>query len=114
MDNCIFCKIAKGEIPAKIVYEDDQMMAFHDLSPVSPVHVLVIPKMHIDDVRCLNSENIGVISHLLLKIKDIAKELGVDESGFRLVNNCGVEGGQTVGHLHFHLGGGRQFNWPPG
>lgn len=114
MNDCIFCRIAKGEIPANVVYEDDRIMAFHDLSPVSPVHVLIIPKTHIDNIATLTEDDLPLVAHLLGKVGEIAKSLGVDESGFRLVTNSGVEGGQTVGHLHFHLGGGRQFNWPPG
>lgn len=114
MSDCIFCKIANGEIPAKIVYEDDLIMAFHDLSPVSPVHVLIIPKIHIDNIATVTEAELPVISHLMSKVGDITRTLNIHDSGFRLVTNTGVEGGQTVGHLHFHLGGGRQFSWPPG
>lgn len=114
MSDCIFCKIIEKEIPANIVYEDDKILAFHDLSPVSPVHVLIIPKVHIDSLNMLDEKNANLIGYLMCKVKDIAKELGVDKSGYRLVTNTGDEGGQTVGHIHFHLTGGRQMKWPPG
>lgn len=114
MSDCIFCKIIDKEIPANIVYEDDRIIAFHDLNPVSPVHVLIIPKLHIDSLNMLDSENVEDVAYLLTKVKDIAKELGIDESGYRIVTNTGVEGGQTVSHIHFHLTGGRQMKWPPG
>lgn len=114
MSDCIFCKIVNNEIPANVVYEDDKILAFHDLNPVSPVHVLIIPKVHIDSLNVLNDDNSILIAYLMSKVKDIAKKLGVDQSGYRLVTNTGEEGGQTVGHIHFHLVGGRQMKWPPG
>lgn len=113
MDSCIFCKIAKKDIPGNIVYEDDRIMAFHDLDPKAPVHVLIIPKEHIaslDEVADSHSELMG---WLMSKIKDIAAGLGL-ENGYRLVNNCGEDGMQTVKHLHFHLLGKRKMLWPPG
>lgn len=114
MSDCIFCKIVNKEISATVVYEDDKILAFHDLSPVAPQHVLVIPKVHIDNMNGIDEASGEIIGHLFTKIKEISKELGIDESGYRIVSNCGVEGGQTVGHLHFHLAGGRQMQWPPG
>lgn len=114
MSDCIFCKIVNKEIPANIVYEDEKILAFHDLSPVAPQHVLVIPKVHIDNMNCITEESGAVVAYIFTKVKEIAKKLGIDESGYRVVTNCGVEGGQTVGHLHFHLAGGRQMQWPPG
>ena len=111
--DCIFCKIANGEIPSQIVYEDDKIIAFKDLAPQAPVHFLVIPKEHIKCADEINSENSAIIAHIFTKIPLIAKELGV-ENGYRIVNNCGSDGGQTVGHLHFHVLGGRLLAWPPG
>lgn len=112
MENCIFCKIAKGEIPSNFVYEDDKICAFKDINPVAPVHVLIIPKTHIASAMELNDDNSGIVAHIFSKIGEIAKIMGVDESGFRIVNNCGKDGGQTVGHLHFHLIGGKELLWP--
>ncbi len=112
MENCIFCKIAKGEIPSNFVYEDDKICAFADINPVAPVHVLIIPKEHIASAMELNEDNAGIVAHIFSKIGEIAKIMGVDESGFRVVNNCGKDGGQTVGHLHFHLIGGKELLWP--
>jgi histidine triad (HIT) family protein len=114
MSDCIFCKIANKEIPANVVYEDDKILAFHDLSPVAPQHVLIIPKVHIESMNDLSEESATVVGHIFTKVKDVAKQLGISDSGYRVVSNCGGEGGQTVGHLHFHLAGGRQMQWPPG
>ncbi len=114
MSDCIFCKIVAKEIPSTIVYEDDQILAFNDVNPVAPVHVLIIPKQHISSVTELELENVDLVGHIFLTSQKIAKELGIDENGFRIVNNCGDDGGQTVGHIHFHLLGGRQLQWPPG
>jgi histidine triad (HIT) family protein len=114
MSDCIFCKIVKKEIPVNVVYEDDKILAFHDLNPVAPVHVLVIPKIHIDSLNMVDENNADTIGYLMSKVKDIAKELAVDKSGYRIISNTGEEGGQTVGHIHFHLAGGRQMKWPPG
>lgn len=111
MDNCIFCKIAKGQIPSEFVYEDDKICAFKDINPIAPVHVLIIPKVHISSAMDINDDNCGVVSHIFNSAKKIAKIMGVDESGFRLVNNCGADGGQTVMHLHFHLLGGKALPW---
>lgn len=113
MADCIFCKIADKDIPSKTVYEDDQIIVFHDLEPQAPVHVLIIPKKHIASMDDLAEEDGELIAHLMLKIKEIAKELGL-EKGYRLVNNCGEDGLQTVKHLHFHLLGKRKMTWPPG
>ena len=114
MSDCIFCKIVNGEIPSKKVYEDDKVLAFEDINPQAPVHILVIPKEHIPSIKDINEDNIDVISHIHLVIKRLAKEKGIEQDGFRIVNNCGEKGGQTVGHLHYHLLGGRQMMWPPG
>lgn len=111
---CIFCKIVAGEIPSKKVYEDDLILAFNDIEPQAPVHVVIIPKEHIESANMITSENSKVIAHIFETIPKLAKELGVAESGYRVINNCGVDGGQTVPHIHFHLTGGRQFGWPAG
>ena len=107
MENCLFCKIAAGEIPSNKVYEDDTVLAFHDIAPVAPVHVLVIPKAHIACGVCeLNGDNAAVVGHLFSVIPSIAKQLGITD--YRVVTNNGEEAGQTVGHLHFHILGGRR------
>ena len=104
--DCIFCKIVNGDIPSNKVYEDDTVLAFHDIAPQMPVHVIVIPKMHIASAAEVNEENNVVIGHIFEVIAKIAKDLGL-ENGFRVINNCGKDGGQTVGHIHFHILGGR-------
>ncbi len=114
MNDCLFCKIINKEIPSEIVYEDEFVLAFKDISPQAPVHVLIIPKTHIASAMKLTDENADVVSKVFLAAGKIAKQFGIDESGFRIVNNCGVDGGQTVGHLHFHMLGGRNLSWPPG
>ena len=111
--DCIFCAIANGEIPSKKVYEDDEILAFHDIDPQAPVHVLIIPKQHINWAYDVNETNSAVVAHIFEKIPEIAKSLGV-EDGFRIVNNCGDIAGQSVKHLHFHLMAGRPFGWPAG
>ncbi len=113
MENCIFCKIVNKEIPGDFVFEDDEIIAFHDLQPQAPVHVLVIPKQHIASLDEVSTDHVVLIGHLLSKVKDIAKDLGL-ENGYRLVCNCGEDGMQTVKHLHFHLLGKRKMLWPPG
>ncbi|CCQ97389.1 Uncharacterized HIT-like protein aq_141 [[Clostridium] ultunense Esp] len=114
MSDCIFCKIINKEIPSEIIYEDDKVIAFKDVNPQSPIHVLVIPKEHIESANDIDDVNSNLISHIFLTIKDLAKELGIDREGYRIVNNCGEFGGQTVSHMHFHILGGRKFSWPPG
>ena len=111
--DCVFCKIAAGEIPAKKAYEDDVCLAFYDLEPQAPVHVLLIPKQHIGSVSEITSENSAVVAHIFEAAGRLAKELGL-EKGYRIVTNCGEDGGQSVPHLHFHLLGGRAMGWPPG
>lgn len=107
MDDCIFCKIAAGAIPCQKVFEDDRVLAFHDINPQAPVHVLLIPKMHIDGLDKLLPEHVALGGHMLLIASQLAQTLGLSD-GFRLVSNAGVHGGQTVRHLHFHLLGGKQ------
>lgn len=112
--DCLFCKIIKGEIPSTKVYEDDLVYAFNDISPAAPVHVLIIPKEHISSVLEVEDKNSALIGHVFAVANKIARDLGIDEKGFRIVNNCGEDGGQTVHHIHFHLLGGRSLQWPPG
>ena len=111
--DCLFCKIAAGEIPSKKVYEDEQVYAFYDIDPQAPVHVLLIPKTHITSAAEITAENSAVVAHIFEVAARLAKELGLDD-GFRIVANCGDSAGQTVKHLHFHLMGGRSFAWPAG
>ena len=110
----IFCKIVNGEIPSNKVYEDDDIVAFNDLSPQSPIHFLVIPKKHIESCNFLDRENSEVVAKIFVKFAELAKEVGFEESGYRIINNCNDHGGQTVKHLHFHVLAGRSLNWPPG
>ncbi len=111
--SCIFCKIVSGEIPSAKVYEDDKVLAFKDLEPQAPVHVLIIPKQHIESMAAITPENSAVVAHIFEVAAIIAKENGL-ENGFRVVSNCGESAGQSVMHLHFHLMGGRDFGWPAG
>ncbi len=108
MSDCIFCKIINKEIPSTIVYEDEKIIAFKDINPVAPVHVLVIPKKHITSLIELEDEDKNIIGDIYLVINKIAKELGIAEKGFRVIVNCGEDGGQEVKHLHFHLIGGEK------
>lgn len=112
--DCIFCKIINNEIPSNKIYEDDKVLAFHDINKEAPIHFLVIPKEHIQSVNEINSKNSEIISHIFVIINKIVKDLGIDESGYRIVNNCGKDGGQTVNHIHFHVLGQRDLKWPPG
>ena len=111
---CIFCKIASGEIPSHLVYEDKDMVAFNDINPKAPIHVLIIPKRHIEKVSDLGPEDASLVGRLIVVAKQIAQEKGISEKGFRLVFNCGPDAGQEVNHIHLHLLGGRAMNWPPG
>ncbi|MBR0136000.1 MAG: histidine triad nucleotide-binding protein [Clostridia bacterium] len=111
MENCLFCRIASGEIPSNKVYEDEKVLAFRDIDPQAPVHVLLIPKQHFSDILEADGETIAYM-HSVVKL--IAKNLGIDESGFRLVVNTGEDGMQSVKHLHMHILGGRSMQWPPG
>ncbi len=112
-EKTIFKKIIDREIPADIVYEDDQCLAFRDIDPKAPTHVLVIPKKELASLDDVADEDQPLIGHMQLVIRNLAKQLGLD-SGYRVVVNCGPQGGQAVDHLHYHLLGGRQMNWPPG
>ena len=113
MENCIFCKIVSGAIPAKKVFEDDKVVAFNDLNPQAPVHILIIPKKHIASLNEITKEDVELLGHIQEVASLLAKQNNLND-GYRLVNNCGVDGGQTVLHLHYHLMGGRTFAWPAG
>lgn len=108
MEDCIFCKIIKREIPSSIVYEDGEIIAFRDVNPVAPVHILVIPKKHISSLIDLTKEDEIVVGKIYTVINQIAKQEGIDKKGFRVVVNCGEDGGQEVKHLHFHILGGKK------
>ena len=114
MSATIFKRIIDGEIPADKVYEDDCCLAFRDIAAQAPTHVLVIPKKEIASVDSLGDGDAELVGHMWRVIRDLARELGLAESGYRVVVNCGRDGGQAVDHLHFHLLGGRQMKWPPG
>lgn len=113
LEDCLFCKIAAGNIPSNTIYEDDQVRAFYDINPKAPVHFLVIPKAHIVSVAEIGNGNSQVIAHVYEVIARIAADLHLD-NGYRVVTNCGEDAGQTVKHLHFHVLGGRLLSWPPG
>ena len=112
--DCLFCKIAAGEIPSTKVYEDDLVYGFLDIEPLAPTHIILIPKTHISSAIEINDENASVVGHIYAVAAKLAKEMGFAEKGYRIVNNCGEDGGQTVGHIHFHLLAGRNLGWPPG
>ena len=114
MEDCIFCKIIKGQIPGDIIYEDDKIIAFNDVNPQAPVHFLVIPREHIGSANDIGKDNSHIINHIFTIIAKLARERNIDKDGYRIVNNCGEYGGQTVPHLHFHVLGNRKFSWPPG
>lgn len=114
MSDCIFCKIAEKKIPSKIVYEDDRIVAFEDVSPQAPVHILLIPRKHIPTLLDAGEGDLDIFGHIVKTAGRIAGEKGIAERGFRLVTNCNPESGQSVYHIHFHLLGGRPMHWPPG
>jgi histidine triad (HIT) family protein len=108
MSDCIFCKIASGEIPSNIVYQDEKVIAFKDINPLAPVHILIIPKQHMESLLDINSDNSSIVAHIFEKIAVIAENAGVEKNGFRVISNVGEDGGQAVKHLHFHILGGRK------
>ncbi|MFP5441320.1 MAG: histidine triad nucleotide-binding protein [Gammaproteobacteria bacterium] len=112
--DCLFCKMAAGQIKPDVVYEDEQVLVFRDIAPQAPVHVLLIPKKHVANIDALTAGDAALAGHILLTAGRVARQLGIADSGFRLASNCNAQGGQTVYHLHFHLLGGRQMTWPPG
>lgn len=110
--DCVFCKIAGGEIPTEKIYEDEDIIAFNDLDPQAPIHFLVIPKKHITSLESVEESDSKLLGQIMLAIQKLAKENNLE--GYRVVTNIGEDGGQTVPHLHFHVLGGRAFHWPPG
>ena len=113
-EDCLFCKLISGEIPATEVYRDDDIFAFEDINPIAPTHILVIPIKHLSDIKSANEDDQELIGKMLLIANQIATEKGLAEDGFRYVINTGKNGGQTVYHLHLHIVGGRSLSWPPG
>lgn len=113
-DECVFCRIAKKDIPVTAVYEDAEVIAFDDIKPQAPVHVLIIPKTHIERLNDLGEKDAAMTGKLVLAAREIAKKRGIHESGYRIVLNCNKDAGQEVFHIHAHLLGGRKFAWPPG
>lgn len=115
MPNCIFCKIIDGEIPSTLVYENEHVVAFKDVNPEAPIHLLIVPRKHIPTTLDITEEDGRIIMpQIFAAIGHLTKQFNLEQDGFRIVNNCGSNGGQTVNHLHFHLLGGRQLQWPPG
>lgn len=112
--DCIFCKIATGQIPARIIEDGSDLLAFRDIDPKAPVHVLIIPRSHIGSLNAVDDSSAGLASRMLLMAKRLAAQEGIAESGYRLVLNTGPDGGQSVDHMHLHLLGGRPLGWPPG
>lgn len=112
MEDCLFCKIAAGDIPSNKLYEDDDLLAFYDIDPQAPVHFLVIPKKHVGSCAEIDDSNSELVAKAFVLISKLAKELGIDS--FRVVSNCGADAGQSVPHLHFHVMAGREFGWPAG
>ncbi len=112
MEDCIFCKIINGEIPSKKVLENDEFLAFHDIAPVAPVHVIVIPKYHVQSIAHITEENKEHVAGLLPFITEVAKELGIQDEGYRVIFNTGEKAGQTVHHMHAHILGGKEMGWP--
>ena len=109
MSDCLFCKIINGEIPSKKLYEDEKILAFYDISPIAPVHFLVIPKQHIASVDAIDADNSAIVAYIFQKLGELAKLAGI-ENGYRVISNCGADAGQTVQHLHFHVLGGKEMN----
>ncbi len=114
MAGCIFCQIIEGQIPADIVFQNDHVVAFRDINPQAPTHLLIIPKHHISTLNDLTPEHGGLLSAMFQAAVDLANQEGIDESGYRTVFNCNQDGGQEVYHIHLHLLGGRKMTWPPG
>jgi histidine triad (HIT) family protein len=114
MENCLFCKIATGAIPSKIAYQDEDVVAFEDINPQAPKHILLIPRQHIASIDDLTLNDGPILAKLFITAQKLAHDMGIDESGYRFLTNVGPDAGQSVFHLHFHLLGGRKFGWPPG
>jgi histidine triad (HIT) family protein len=113
MSDCLFCKISNGQIPSEKIHDDDDLFAIHDINPQAPVHVLLVPHKHLVSLNDVSAEDEALLGRILLTAQRLARELG-EETGYRIVNNCGASAGQSVFHIHFHLLGGRSLSWPPG
>ena len=111
---CLFCRISSGEIPARLAHQDEHVVAFHDINPQAPVHVLVIPRKHVASVAVMGDDDGEMAGRLFVAARNLARELGIAESGYRVVINAGADAGQTVDHIHLHILGGRHLKWPPG
>ena len=114
MSDCLFCKIAAGTIPASVVYQDDRVVAFKDINPQAPMHVLIVPRRHISSLNALQGEDDGLVGEMVRRAAALAAENGYAERGYRTVFNCNADAGQTVFHIHLHVLGGRSLTWPPG
>jgi histidine triad (HIT) family protein len=114
MTECIFCKIVGGEIPAELVYQDDEVLAFRDINPQAPIHMLIVPKRHIATLNDITPNDAGLIGKLYLVARQLANDMGVADNGYRTLINCNKDGGQDVFHIHLHLLAGRRMGWPPG
>lgn len=114
MNNCIFCRIINKEINSEIVYEDDKVIVFKDINPQAPIHLLIVPKRHIESINEINVEDKNIIGHIFIVAKEVAKKFNVDKCGYRVVVNTGRDAGQAVFHIHFHFLAGRELSWPPG
>lgn len=114
MEDCLFCKIAAGELATEFIYSDDQVVVFKDINPQAPVHLLIVPRRHIKDLNNIVETDAELIGHIYQIAAKMAAEYDIADSGYRLVSNCGADGGQSVFHIHFHLLGGRELQWPPG
>ncbi|MGR6835422.1 histidine triad nucleotide-binding protein [Syntrophomonas erecta] len=113
-NDCIFCKIIAGDIPSRVAYQDEYLVAIHDIEPAAPVHILLLPREHIGSLDELTNDHISLMGHIQLVASSLAREFNIAEEGYRLVSNCGEKGGQSVPHIHYHLLGGRKMQWPPG
>lgn len=114
ISECVFCLISSGKIPSDVVYEDEELIAFKDINPEAPIHILIVPKKHIPSIMALDDNDTQLICKIYNVIKKLAIQFNIADSGFRVVSNCGKDGGQSVDHIHFHLLGGRAMQWPPG
>jgi histidine triad (HIT) family protein len=114
LEKCLFCELSKGNIPSKKIFDDDRVYAFLDINPQAPIHIIIVPKQHIANLSVISEEHIELLGIIQITISKIAKQFSKLNNGFRVINNCGIYGGQTIYHLHYHLLGGRQLTWPPG
>ena len=114
MEDCLFCKIVGKDIPAELIFEDDRIVAFNDINPQAPIHILIIPREHLASLNDVPEEKRDLLGHILLRAQQIAQNLGIRENGYRIVLNTARDSGQEVYHIHFHLLGGRRMTWPPG